>query len=135
MASFWSITPSPFPPFAGLSYSAKARNPFRSTPGGGGGCAVRFPNNSVPLSMTPLPFRSSASHASSDPAAVQESFSFLPSLLKSKLTPLAAFVSANPSPATSTKIREVGTHWHCTKLQAYPSSQTEGWRSQGGGGV
>src|SRR2546428_14152249 len=37
-------SPSPLPPYSGLSYWANARNPFLSVPGGGLGCGVKLPN-------------------------------------------------------------------------------------------
>ncbi len=36
------------------------------------GCGVKLPNSSEPFSIKPLPLRSRASQASSEPAAVQE---------------------------------------------------------------
>src|SRR6266481_9452532 len=109
MASFWSITPSPLPPFAGLSYSARARNPFGVAEGG---CGVTSPNNSRPFSINPLPSRSSASHASSAPDKVQARLSAAPSPSRSKFTPSAAFVNEKPSPKTSTIIGlTAGSHW------------------------
>src|ERR1051325_8892298 len=84
ISSRLSMTPSPFPPFADLSYSAKARKPF---PLREAGCDVKLPKSSVPLSIVPLQLRSNASHASSDVDAVQESLSFVLSLFKSNLTP------------------------------------------------
>src|SRR5438477_9862620 len=103
IASRRSITPSPLPPFSGLSYSASARNPLRPTPeGGGGGCAVKLPNSSVPLSITPLPLRSSASQASSEFTDVHETRSLRPSPLRSNITPPAASVRLKPSPLMST---------------------------------
>src|SRR5215217_7726338 len=53
--------------------------------------------------MEPLPSRSKASHASSEPAAVHERWSFTPSRLRSKVTPPAPPVSEKPSPAVSIK--------------------------------
>src|SRR2546423_4939712 len=96
-----SITPSRFPPFAGLSYSARARNPFGPTPCGGRGWGVKFPNNSLPLSMAPLSLRSRTSQASSEPDAVHAKRSAPPLLSRSKLTPPAASVRAKPSPERS----------------------------------
>src|SRR5262249_31885836 len=83
-ASRLSITPSSLPPRKGLSYSANARNPFGSEEVV---CGVTLPNNSLPLSMSPLPFRSSTNHASSDSAEVQEIWSACPLPKKSKTTP------------------------------------------------
>src|SRR5882724_57071 len=95
------ICPSLSPPFSVLSYSARARKPFFSSPAGGSGCGVKLPNTSAPLSMTPLPFRSSVSQASSLPAAVQDRCSAVPSTLRSKFTPPALSVNEKPSPFTS----------------------------------
>src|SRR5438093_8720071 len=81
------IKPSPLPPLAGLSNSLRARNPFFSLPNGGGGCDVKLPNNSRPLSIVSFLFLSNASQASSEPGAVQDRCSVDPSPFKSKLTP------------------------------------------------
>lgn len=96
-----SILPLLLPPSIGLSYSASAINPFGLAEEG---CRVKLPNNSVPLSIEPLPLRSRASHESSDPLAVQPSRSAVPSPLISKSTPLAAFVRSNPFPCVSITI-------------------------------
>src|SRR5437660_12805793 len=101
IASRLSMTPSPLPPFSGLSYSASARNPFGVEDGG---CGVKLPNNSAPLSMVPLLFLSSTRKASSEPPAVQASLSLAPFELRSKLTPPAASVKTKPLPATSIRI-------------------------------
>src|SRR5690242_12036711 len=69
IASRLSITPSPLPPFSGLSNSASARNPLGSDDGT---CGLKLPNNSVPLSIVPLLLRSSTSQAFVEPGAVQE---------------------------------------------------------------
>src|SRR5207249_4942895 len=66
-----------------------------------GGCGVKFPNSSPPLSINPLPFRSRTSQASSEPANVQEYFSLKPSALRSKNTPSAKLVNAKSLPSTS----------------------------------
>src|SRR5205085_7223583 len=125
IASRLSITPSPLPPCTGLSYSARARKPFFSCPAGGSGCGVKLPNNSAPLLITPSPLRSSASHASSAPAAVHESLSALPSPSRSKLTPPAASVSAKPFPATSMRMGEAEqTHSHQAPLQVEPKGHS-----------
>src|SRR5688500_14186722 len=52
----------------------------------------------------PLPFRSSASQASSDPEAVHEILSATLLLSRSNSTPPAALVSVKPFPNTSSKI-------------------------------
>src|SRR5205085_1308551 len=125
IASRLSMMPSPFPPFCGLSYSARARKPFFSCPAGGSGWGVKLPNNSAPLLITPSPLRSSASHASSAPAAVHESLSALPSPSRSKLTPPAASVSAKPFPATSMRMGEAEqTHSHQAPLHAEPKGHS-----------
>src|SRR6266404_9744586 len=103
MASRRSIIPSPLPPFAGLSYSARARKPFLISPLGGGGCGAALPNNSVALSIVPLPFLSSTSHASSVFVAVHAVRIIVP-LPSSKLTPLTASVRSKPLPWTSIRI-------------------------------
>src|SRR5215217_8028237 len=98
------MIPSPFPPFCGLSCSARARKPLRKTPGGGAGWGLKLPNNSPPLSIVPFPFRSSTRNASSDPDAVHAVVSPTPSLSRSKLTPEAGSVRSNPLPVTSMRI-------------------------------
>src|SRR5215212_19386 len=98
------MTSSPFPPFCGLSCSARARKPLRKIPSGGVGCAVKLPNNSAPSSIVPLAFRSSTRKLSSDPNAVHAVVSRTPSLSRSKLTPEPASVRSNPLPATSMMI-------------------------------
>src|ERR1700749_555353 len=103
MLSAELMTPSEFPPCAGLSNSASAMNPFGSSDSG---CTVKLPNNSPPSLMSPSPSRSSASHESSDPAAVHDSLSAEPSPLMSKGTPSCAPVMRKPSPATSTSTGE-----------------------------
>ena len=60
--------PSPFPPFSGLSYTARARKPFGSLEGG---CSVTLPKSSAPLSILPFPFLSRARKAFVEPGAVQ----------------------------------------------------------------
>src|SRR5262245_46382020 len=128
MLSLESIRPSPFPPFAGLSNSARARKPFLATPCIVG-CGLRLPNNSIPLSMIPLPLRSKASQASSEPADVQARRSATPLASKSKLTPPAALVRSNPLPNTSNKIGvsvhcpEGEAQQHCEKSQPFGGSQ------------
>src|SRR2546423_2175333 len=102
------IIPSPLPPRSGLSYSASAMNPLRSMPAGGSGCGVKLPNNSWPLSTTPLPLRSKASQASSEPVAVHDNFSLKPSLLRSKFTPPAPSVRSIPLPRMSITMGLVG---------------------------
>src|SRR5438876_5835056 len=106
------MTPSPLPPFHDLSYRASARNPFRVAPAGAEGWGLVLPNTSLPLSIVPLPLRSKTNQASSEPAAVQESLSFVPSLFKSKFTPPVASVRSNPLPATSMTIGVSGSHRH-----------------------
>src|SRR5260370_32445341 len=101
MVSSLPITPSPLPPFSGLSNSARARNPFLL---GAGGCCVKSPNNSTPLSIMPLPLRSSASQASSELAAVQPNLSLVPFPFRSKSTPPTVPVIAKPSPLTSIRM-------------------------------
>jgi hypothetical protein len=125
-ASLLSMSPSPLPPFSGLSYSARARNPFHFWPWGGFGCGVKLPNSSVPLSMMPFAFRSRASHASSEPKAVQETRSAFPSLSRSKFTPPDASVRLKPFPEMSMVIG-VGSsiQAHHTKLH-WPWSHSEG---------
>src|SRR5205085_8911822 len=95
------IQPSPLPPFTGLSYSANARKPFGVAEGG---CGVKLPNNSVPLSIVPLPLRSKASQASSESAAVHAHLSDVPSLSRSNATPLEPSVRSKPLPAISSRI-------------------------------
>src|SRR5437762_31863 len=92
------MTLSPLPPFTGLSYLASARKPFGVEVGG---CGVKLPNNSTPLSIIPFPLRSRTSQASSAAAVVQPRLSLVPSELRSKPTPFAALVSEKPSPLTS----------------------------------
>jgi hypothetical protein len=75
IASALPILPLSFPPLAGLSYSAKAKNPFFSEEGG---CGVTEPNSSAPLSIVPFPFLSRTKKASSEPAEVQEICSWIP---------------------------------------------------------
>src|SRR6266542_2413544 len=104
MESHVLIFPSPFPPLAGLSYSARARKPFLASPAGGSGWRVKLPNITVALSITRLPFRSSVSQASSLPAAVQDRCSAVPSLLRSKATPPETLVKLKPLPNTSITI-------------------------------
>src|ERR1700730_5210762 len=107
-----------FPPFSGLSYSARARKPFFSWPTGGSGWGVKFPKSSCPLSIVPLPLRSRASHASSEPTLVHAILSLPPMLLRSKSTPDAALVRLKPLPSTSRRIGEPShTHPHHSKLQ------------------
>src|SRR6185503_21081941 len=65
---------------------------------------VKLPNNSAPSSIAPFPFLSRASHASSVPSSVQDRRSRVPSLLRSKFTPVAALVMLKPFPLTSTRI-------------------------------
>src|ERR1043165_1039502 len=101
------MTPSPLPPFSGLSYSASARKPLRPTPRGGCGCGEKLPKSSAPLSIDPLPLRSSASHASSEAIAVHAVFSATVSSLTSKLTPPCGSVKENPLPETSIRIGEL----------------------------
>src|SRR5262249_15754272 len=108
--SLLSIRLSPFPPFAGLSNSASARNPFFNFPAGGIGCGVTLPNNSAPLSILPLPLRSNASQASTDPGAVHENRLLTPKLDKSNSTPPDASVKLNPLPAISIRIGVVYVH-------------------------
>src|ERR1700754_1738246 len=98
-----SISLSPLPPLAGLSNSANARKPFLLL---AAGCGVKSPNNSEPVSTVPLPLRSSASQASSEPAMVQPRRSLVPFPFRSKSTPSIAAVSAMPSPLISITIGE-----------------------------
>src|ERR1044072_416905 len=100
-ASCWLILPSEFPPKAAVSYCASARTPFISSPSGGGGCEVTLPNNSRPLSIVPLLFLSSASHESSEPAAIQENCRGVPLPSRSNSTAFSALVMAKPFPKTS----------------------------------
>src|SRR5919106_3799571 len=95
------MTPSPLPALDGLSYSARVWKPLVRCPAGGADCGVAFPNSSAPLSIVPLPLRSSTRNASSDPAAVHAVASGLPSASKSKLTPLVASVRLKPFPSKS----------------------------------
>src|SRR6478672_10503031 len=97
------MSPSLLPPFAALSNSARARNPFLLL---ADGCAVKSPNNSEPLSIAPLPLRSSASQASSAPALVQPKRSRVPLPFKSKSTPSLTPVSVMPSPLISSTTGE-----------------------------
>src|SRR6266404_5402734 len=60
IASQLSMIPSPLPPYSGLSYWANARNPFLSISGGGGGCGVKLPKSSVPLSIVLFPLPSTS---------------------------------------------------------------------------
>jgi hypothetical protein len=76
IASLAFILPSPLPRLTGLSNSARARNPLGLAEGG---CGVKLPNSSRPLSIVPLPFLSRARKASSEPRAVQPRCSALPS--------------------------------------------------------
>ncbi len=131
MASLGVTTPSPLPPLIGLSYSAKAKNPFRSWPKEGPGWGVKLPNNSEPSSIPPFPFLSSASQASSEDGGVQEMRCAAPTALMSKSTPAAALESWNPLPATSISIgerqpAESGSHSHgfgfSTSKKPQPSS-------------
>jgi hypothetical protein len=69
------INPSPFPPLTALSNSARAKKPFFSLDAG---CGVKLPKSSEPLSIVPLPFRSNASQAWSDPDLVHEILSLTP---------------------------------------------------------
>lgn len=46
MASRESMIPSPFPPFAGWSYTASAANPLGVADGG---CGVKLPNSCLPV--------------------------------------------------------------------------------------
>lgn len=85
------------------AYCPETRNTFGSAEGD---CAVKLPNNSPPLLMSPSPSPSSASYESSDPAAVHESLSAEPSLLMSKVTPPSAPVMRKPSPAKSASTGE-----------------------------
>src|SRR2546423_1468220 len=99
------MNPSSLPPFVGLSYSARARKPFVSEVAD---CGVKLPNNSVPLSIVPLPFRSSTSQASSELALVQDRCSSFRSLLRSKLTPPVASVKSKLWPPTLIRIGHGG---------------------------
>src|ERR1051325_1653729 len=115
MLSLGVISPSPLPSLADLSYSASAKNPFRSWPAGGSGWGVKLPNNSEPSSIAPFPFLSNASQASSEDGVVQEIRCATPSALMSKSTPAFALESWNPLPATSistgeTQSGELGSH-------------------------
>src|SRR5215207_249730 len=101
------MTPSPLPPFCALSYSARARKPLREMPVAGSGCGVKLPNSSLPLSIVPLPLRSSTRNASSEASDVHASCSFSPSLSKSKLTPPSVSVSRKPFPRTSISIGDL----------------------------
>src|SRR5258705_12116753 len=103
IASFLLITPSLLPPFSALSNSASAKNPFFLCTFG---CGVRSPNNSWPLSIVPLPLRSSANQASSVLPAVHDNRSRVPLPFRSKRTPWLTAVIANPSPLTSIRIGE-----------------------------
>src|SRR5205085_9241924 len=104
MASPLSITPSLFPPFACLSYSASARKPFGSDDNG---CGVTVPNNSVASSIKPLPLRSSTSQASSESSVVQEIRLLRPLATISKSTPLRPLVKLMPLPCTSMTMGEI----------------------------
>ncbi len=117
MASLLFISPSPFPPFSSLSYSARPRNPFCAADGG---CGVKLPNSSPTLSTVPLSLRSRASQASSEPTAVQDNSSFVPSALMSNKTPPFPFVRLSPLPATSMTTGEAGTQPHVAVLYTYP---------------
>src|SRR5258705_10816410 len=131
IASRWSTTSSPFPPFSVLSYSVRARKPFFSSPAGGPGCGVKLPKSSCPLSIVPLPLRSKVSQASSEPEAVQERPSGVPSLFMSNSTPAVRSVKLNPLPNTSMTIgEEFPSHWQWSKFQARPWPQTCGAISQ-----
>ena len=65
---------------------------------------MKLPNISAPLSITPLPLRSSTSQASSEPGAVHESLSLMPLPSKSKFVPPPVPVKANPFPGTLMRI-------------------------------
>src|SRR5215216_31982 len=124
MASASVINPSLFPPFTLLSYSASARKPFASSPVGGVGCGVKLPNNSRPLSTVPLPLRSKANHASSDPEAVHDQALGMPLPSKSKLTPPFLSVRLNPLPIISTRIGDpTNSQQQVPMFATYPDGQ------------
>jgi hypothetical protein len=84
------------------------------------------------LSIAPLPLRSIASHASSDPAEVQDRRSAIPSGFRSKLTPSVASVKSNPLPNTSITMGvpehspdDIHTQQHSSKLQVTPRSLSQ----------
>jgi len=66
-----------------------------------------FPNNSTPLSILPLPLRSSTRKAFVEPGAVHDNCTGTVSLRMSKGTPPIASVIENPAPLMSTIIGEV----------------------------
>jgi hypothetical protein len=134
MASCLSITSSPFPPFGDLSNSARAIKPLGLTFGGGAGCGVKFPNNSAPLSIVPLPLRSSARKASSDPDAVHDKCSAVPLLSRSKSTPPGTLVRLNPSPKMSTRTGVCGPMaWlQSQKAVTCPSESWQSWTVKAG---
>jgi hypothetical protein len=131
------ILPSLFPPFAVLSYSASARNPFFSCPSGGEGCGVKFPNSSVPLSIEPLPLRSKANHASSELVEVHAKRRGVPLPTRSKTTPFSELVRLNPLPFTSTRIGEMEGSQQPLSLvgREYPSGQPPDGYVQGSAGM
>jgi hypothetical protein len=80
----------------------------------------------------PLPFLSSASHASSEFAAVQDNRSGVPSELRSKETPAPLAVKLKPLPATSTTIGEwtlqpqfMSSHQPPLLVQLYASNASQ----------
>src|ERR1035438_8808054 len=101
MASRLSITPSPLPPFSGRSKTASALYPLGSSLFG---WSVKLPKSSFPLSITPLPLRSSAKKALPSPPVVHDKRSGLPLPLMSKRTPSSVLVKWNPFPLASIMI-------------------------------
>src|SRR5687768_13493186 len=96
MASASVMAPSSLPPSCRASYCARPTKPLGALrPSSASG--VPTPNNSAPLSTSPLPLRSSARKASSPPGRTHCTCSRAPSALTSKYTPTPAAPSLMPS--------------------------------------